>query len=246
MTVPTLIDKYDNLEIVRDKIGQILADETASQQALATAAGKDPDGWRLRVFVEHSNAWEQWLNEVVDSSPIVNVTIDGTTNDHSASSATVQTTDATVFVDIFGVGISEEDGTGHKPGDKLASFEAWRAHRLVRNILMYGGYFRLDLPAIVGRRWHTASESFKVTASDRTIQTVAGVRMTFSIRFPEFPVGADVSNILEEIYVELKRDEDGMIIAEALYDYSGENYVIDRNTGDFVLDTNTGERVKVP
>ena len=46
MTIQALIDKQDSFEIVRDKIGLILASESASQQALATAAAKDPDLWR--------------------------------------------------------------------------------------------------------------------------------------------------------------------------------------------------------
>ena len=62
MTLP-LIDKQDSFEIVRDQIAAILKTEITSQIALATTAGKpNPDDWKLRIFSERANPWEQFLN----------------------------------------------------------------------------------------------------------------------------------------------------------------------------------------
>ena len=52
---------------------------------LATAGGKDPADWKLRIFTERSNPWEEWLNidADTDTSPVVNVWFDTSTFDQS-------------------------------------------------------------------------------------------------------------------------------------------------------------------
>ena len=68
-----LIDRQDTFEIIRDQIAALLATEISNQQALASAAGKDPDLWKLRIYLERMNAWEAWLNDQSDLSPLVNI-----------------------------------------------------------------------------------------------------------------------------------------------------------------------------
>ena len=52
--IQTLINKTDSFELVRDKIAMILADEFASQQALAQAEAIDPAPWDISVYTERS------------------------------------------------------------------------------------------------------------------------------------------------------------------------------------------------
>ncbi len=85
MTISTLIDKQDSFEIIRDQIAAILAIEVASQMQLATDGGENPDDWKLRIYTERSNPWEQLLNEQSDQSPIVNVWYDNSNFDPSGS-----------------------------------------------------------------------------------------------------------------------------------------------------------------
>jgi hypothetical protein len=54
-----LIDKQDTSELIRDNIVSILASEVQSQMQLADDAGKDPLHWKLRIFKEASNPFEQ-------------------------------------------------------------------------------------------------------------------------------------------------------------------------------------------
>ena len=140
--IQNLIDKQDSFEVIRDQIAAILATETASQMALATAATKDPQDWKMRIFTERSNPWEQWLNEQTDKSPIVNVWYDNSNFDPSASNIVErQGTDAIFNIDCYGYGVSSDDGaTGHNPGDKEAALAVQKALRLVRNILMAAEY----------------------------------------------------------------------------------------------------------
>ena len=130
--ITTLIDKQDNSEIIRDQIAAIIAVESANQVTLATAASKpDPDDWKLRVFTEASNPWEQFRNfapGVTDDSPLVNVWFDNVNFDRAKSDTFErQKADGVFNLDIYGVAVSSDDGgTGHTPGDRDASCEVQR------------------------------------------------------------------------------------------------------------------------
>ncbi len=201
--ITTLIDKLDNSERICDQIGAILLLESLNQQVLATNAGKDPQLWKLRVFTEQSTAWEQFQTPPdasdpsaeleFDGTPIVNVsfdqeTFDGAKGDHHER----QAADATFFVDCFGLGISADDpnGTGHFGGDALASVEAKRAARLVRNIVMSAAYITLGFPLkpnpVIWKRWVQSIQVQAVAGSERIAQNICGARLTLAVTFNEF------------------------------------------------------------
>lgn len=223
MTITTLIDKQDTSEIVRDQIAQILADEVASQMALAVTAGKDPDDWKLRIFTERSNPWEQFLNPDeagFDDSPIVNVWFDNATFDPGASNIVERQKGEGVFnIDCYGYGRSKDDGaTGHIPGDKEAALEVQRALRLVRNILMAATYTYLNLRGVVWQRWPQSITVFQPQLDGRQMQQMVGARLAFRVQYNEFSPQVE-SVELESVAVDVKRTEDGEIVAQAQYDY---------------------------
>jgi len=222
MTISTLIDKQDTFEIVRDQIAQILANEVASQMAIATTDGKNPDDWKLRIFTERSNPWEQFRDPDdvgFDSSPIVNVWFDNSTFDPSASNVIErQKADAIYNIDCYGYGQSRDDGAGHIAGDKDAAFEVQRAIRLVRNILMAAHYTYLDLRGTVWQRWAQSVTVFQPQLDSRNVSHVVGGRLTFRVTFNEHsPQYEPVT--LEAVMVDVKRTEDGEIVAQAGYEY---------------------------
>jgi hypothetical protein len=220
MTIETLIDKQDNIEVIRDQVSAILALETTAQQALATGAGKDPDLWKLRIFTERSNPWEQWLNDQSDESPIVNVWIDSGNYDAAGSNIVErQKTEAVINIDCYGLGISQDDGAGHKPGDREAAFEAQRAIRLVRNILMAAEYTYLELRGLVWQRWPQSMQIFQPSIDARQTQQIVAGRLAFRVVFNEFSPQV-VGDTLELLSVDVKRTEDGEIVAEADYTYT--------------------------
>jgi hypothetical protein len=219
--IPALIDKHDTFEVVRDQIAAILATEVASQMALATAAAKDPDDWKLRIFSERSNPWEQLLNEQTDRSPIVNVWYDNSGFNQSASNVVErQATEAVYNIDCYGYGMSSDDPTGgHTPGDKEAALEVHRALRLVRNILMAADYTYLGLRKTVWKRWPQSVTVFQPQLDGRSVEQVVGARMAFRVTFNEFsPQVAE--NVLELVSTNVKRTEDGEIVINADYDYT--------------------------
>lgn len=220
--ITSLIDKQDNFEIIRDKIAQILANETANQKILADEAGKDPLLWDLRIYTERSNPWETWLNNQDKSNkiPIVNVWFDNYNLDGQASNTVErQKIDGTFNIDIYGLGISEDIPLGgHIAGDEDGAKEAQRGFKLVRNIMMAGTYTYLDLREIVGQRWIQSVTSFQPEQSGNQAQKVQAMRLSFLVKFIEFSPQVEGEGI-ELITNDIKRELDGEIVAEADYQY---------------------------
>lgn len=215
--IEALIDKQDSFEIVRDKIAQILVTETASQMALATTAGKDPELWNLKVYRERANPWEA----AKALTPIVNIWYESLSFDRSGSnSIDRQTADGIFNIDCYGFGKSRDiEGGGHTPGDEEAAFSMQRALRLVRNILMAAEYIRLDLQGLVGERWPMSVTAEQVPTDATTTTRAAAARIAFRVKFNEFSPQISPT-VLELITTEVKRLEDGQIIIEADYDYT--------------------------
>ena len=219
--ITELIDKQDNFEVIRDQIAAILATEIANQMQLATDGGKNPDDWKLRIFSERSNPWEQLLNEQSDRSPIVNVWFDNSNFDPAASNIVErQKTEGVFNIDCYGYGISSDEvGGGHNPGDKEAAFEVHKALRLVRNILMAAEYTYLGLRGTVWGRWPQSITVFQPQLDGRQMQQIVGARLAFRVVFNEFSPQV-VAETLELVSVDVRRTEDGEIVVEADYDYT--------------------------
>lgn len=223
MTIATLIDKQDTVEIVRDQVAAILALEQAAQVALATTAAKpDPDLWKLRVYQERSNIWENLPGENNDQSPVVNVWWDSSTFDMSASNIVErQKSVATINIDCYGYGESADDGgTGHIAGDKKAAETAQRAVRLVRNILMAGEYTYLGLPrGVVWRRWVPSIAMMQPQQDNQNVSHIVAARLVFQVEFSEFSPQVQPET-LELLTTRVRRTEDNQIVIEADYDYT--------------------------
>lgn len=222
MTIQSLVDKQDTFEIIRDKIAEILVTETTSQQVLATAGGKDPELWRLRVFTERSNAWETWLNNSDDLAPIVNVWYDRSTFDPAGSNVVKSQKTIGLFnIDCLGYAKSADNpGGGHTPGDQEAVFVAQRALRLARNWLMASENIYLGLRKTVWQRWTESTEVFQVLGADRRpIQQIVGARLALRVTFTEFSPQYE-AEALEYVSITVRRTEDGEILVVTDFDYS--------------------------
>ena len=222
--IDTLIDKQDTFEIVRDQIAAILVAEVANQVALATAEGPpiDPDDWKLRIFTERSDAWEQFLNltDATDKSPLVNIWYDtGSFPEGQGNTIERQKHEATYNLDCYGVGVSANVvAGGHTPGDQEAAFVVQRSIRLVRNILMAAINSYLQLRGTVWQRWPQSITVFQPQIDNQTVQHVVGARIAFRVGFNEFSPQV-TPETLEFVAVDVKRTEDGEIVLEANYEY---------------------------
>lgn len=220
MTIAALIDKQDTVEIVRDQIGAILTTEVASQMALATAASRDPDDWKLRIFLERSNPWEIFPTKTSDTSPIVNVWWTDSTFERGASNIVErQKSTATFNVDCYGYGVSKATPGGHQCGDQDAAEEVHRAIRLVRNILMAAEYTYLGMQKTVWRRWTSSISIFQPQQDDQNVHQIVGARLSFQVEFSEFSPQVQAET-LELLSVDVHRTEDNEIVINADYDYT--------------------------
>lgn len=220
--IDALINKQDTFEIVRNKIGAILVAESASQQILAAAAAEDPNDWKLRVYTERSNPFEEFLNEppVADRSPIINIWVDNTNFEEDKSNIMErQVSETTYNIDIYGYAVAEDvPAGGHKPGDREAAFECQRAVRLVRNILMSDQYVYLEMQGTVWQRWPVSISFFQPEQDGDQLQQIVAARLAFRVRFNEFSPQNGVET-LELVAVDIKRLADGLLVAEADFQY---------------------------
>lgn len=214
--ITTLIDKTDNVELVRDKIAAILAVESAAQVALATTATKpNPLDWKLRVFTERSNPISEWQSAPTDTAsmvPIVNVSFETSRADGQAGNVIdSQQITATFNIDCYGYGVAQNDVTaGHLLGDSEAAFAAQRATRLVRNILMSAHYVVLEMRGVVGLRWVQSVTEFQPAIDGRAIQNVVANRMQFDVRLNES--SPQVQGVVADVIgVTVNRSETGEI-----------------------------------
>lgn len=215
--ITTLIDKQDSFEIIRDKIAAILVDESLSQVALATTAGKpNPSEWELKVYTERAAPWDNYTGGDV----IVNVWFDTATPDESGGGTVYeQVMRGTFNVDVIGFANSKADGAGHVAGDKQAALTAARGVRLVRNILMSSFYTYLGLQPLVGKRMPSGVTSFQPQFNSSAYTNAVGIRLSMEVRYSEFSPQY-VPEYLEELSVTLQRAEDGHIYAVLEYDFT--------------------------
>jgi len=218
--IDSLIDKQDGFEIIRDQIASILAIEIQNQMVLATAGGKDPLDWELRIFTERSNPFEQFRQGNDNKTPIINVWFDNSNFDQKKGNTVGRQNSESIFnIDCYGYGESTESGSGHNPGDKEASLEAQKALRLVRNILMASEYTYLALRGTVWQRWIQSIQTFQPPSEGRSVEHIVGARLALRVSFNEFSPQV-TPQILDLLSVNINRAEDGQILVNADYDYT--------------------------
>jgi len=208
-----LIDKQDGFEIVRDAVAAILAAECTAQQALATAAAKDPTLWTFKVYTERSAPWE--ILQSASDTPVVNVWYDGSQFDKSKSTRSLQhqAEPTRINIDCYASAISAESGEGHTSGDENSARAVQRVFRLVRNILMADKYDQLGLPTLVSMRWPGSVISFQPGSQDRPVTSVSAIRLVLEISHIETTELPD-EETLEIIDIKFYHEPDGMVIAE--------------------------------
>ena len=216
-----LIDKFDNMEVVRDQIAGILVLELTNQAKLAGEAGKDKRLWEVKVFTERTNPWSDYVNapdDELDATPIINVWYDRASIDQKASNPVErQRHNATFNIDCYAYGVSKETSAGHAPGDQVAREASHRTVRLARNILMASEYIYLAMQGIVGKRMTRDISTLEAAIDARNVQQISALRLSLDVQYNEFSPQF-TPEILEGITVEIKRkDFSGQIYLTAEY-----------------------------
>jgi hypothetical protein len=186
--ITQLIDKQDNFEIIRDQIAAILALEIANQRALAVSDGKtNPDSWNFAVYRERSNPWQALDDDNGKPSGdmvngLVNVFYQDDEFENGGSNPiNYQRSTGTFIIDAY----AHKNRRGSTPGDELASLEADRIGRLVRNIIMYSQYTYLELRSIVEGRYFTRREKLQPDIRDESAHGVIVMRQYLRVNYTE-------------------------------------------------------------
>ena len=220
-----LIDKKDNIEIVRDEIAAILVLEVENQKALAVTAGKDPEQWDLKIFLERSNNWESFFGATdtgcpEPSLPVVNIWVDSDANiDLASTSVGKKYYPVRYNIDCYAQGRTRETEAGHTPGDMDAAFEVQRTQRLVRNILMAGQNTYLGLRGVVGKRNILSRSAFQPNQGDHNAIKVSGFRLVLEVSMDETVQeyeGVD----LDLISTKMDFVEGGQVVVAADFEYN--------------------------
>lgn len=218
MPITTLIDKKDTVEEVRDQIAAILKLESEGQVTLAQAQGKpNPEEWRLRVYQERANRWEEMTQDDADDVPVVNVWWDSSSfNEKASNSVERQQSTATIHIDCYGRGTSYETAEGHVAADRLAAETAQRAARLARNILMAGEYTYLGMRKRVWRRWVDSISLLQPQQDNQNAFHIVVARIAFRVEFNEHSPQYEPEP-LELLSAKVLRAQDGQILLSADY-----------------------------
>jgi hypothetical protein len=208
-----LIDKRDNVEIIRDQIAAILTVELAHQGVLSGLP-------QPAVFIERSQPWGQFIEATAAMQPLINVWFDSESFDASTSNVTERQKSEAIFnIDCYGAGVSQDDGVpagGHQPGDLQAALEAQRAVRLARNILMAGAYTYLGLRGLVWKRMPQTISMFQPQLDNRGVQRIVGARLALKVDFNEFSPQVQ-GEPLETLIVEVFKAGTGQLYLRAEY-----------------------------
>lgn len=177
-----LLDKPDNIEIIRDQIAALLAVDFRRQAELATEAERaDAGDYNVAVYVE-SDAPLQYVDDYTPGSipfPCVNVSVDSTDEAAGTASVNKQSLTAQIYVDAYAAGNDDADGDF----EKRAALRAWKTARLVRNILRAEKNTYLRLRGVVGKvAWKFQAGE---PSAARSAVKVRMVRITLAVDYVE-------------------------------------------------------------
>ncbi len=217
--IPDLIDLDTNpIQLVIDKIGEILVNESANQQALAIAGGKDPDLYKIRVFADRFNPFD---NMKTDTTPLVSIKESDDSKELSVSgNHGKQQKLLTINIDCFGIGRAEETVSGHRPADLDASQDGRRAANLVNKILKADINSNLQLDRkIVNSVNITGEQYFEPDFDSRQMGPVVAKRLSLQCKVTDTPM---INNGVEllGVVVDIERGDSGEIYTICEYDYT--------------------------
>jgi hypothetical protein len=213
-----LIDLSANpIQLVIDKVSEILVNETANQQTLATDAGEDPEPYRFRVFADRFAPFD---NMREDRTPLVSIKESDDSKKLSISgNHGKQQKLLTLNVDCFGVGKAEQTAEGHRPADLDASQDCRRLANLVNKILKADINENLQLDRKIVNSVNIVSEQYLEPDFDsRQLGPVVVKRITLQCNIMDLP---EINNgvELQGILVDIERSDSGEIYASCEYDY---------------------------
>jgi hypothetical protein len=177
-----LLDKPDNIELIRDTVCAILKTECAAQREMASK-NSDADDYRIGIWKDKSRPWQ--LNEDSEKKkpfPLVNVQLIGFKADSPIGSAIGQKKYVGEFyLDCYAHG--EFDNA--EPDDTDAALKAWKIGRVIRNILTSEHHAYLGLRGMVRDYRITEGKTGDPRNNEQSAQSITICRLILSVDYFE-------------------------------------------------------------
>ena len=213
-----LIDVDINpIQLVIDKVSEILVNEAKNQQALAIAAGFDHLSYDFRVFADRFDPLDSVKK---DKRAIVSIKESDNSKKLSVSgNHGKQQKLLTLNIDCFGIGSAEQTIEGHRPADMDASHNARRLSNLVNHILKSEINFNLQLDPKIVNSVNIVSEQYLEPDFDsRMLGPIVVKRLTLQCNVTDFPkINKGVE--FEGVIVDIERGDSGEIYAKIEQNY---------------------------
>ena len=191
-------------------------DEPWQTGDVVTVTTYDPDLYKLRVYVDRSAPWQEWVDSPPQSAEaaLPMVSINFTRQDFAeqrSNSINSQHAGATYWIDVLAYGIATETDAGHTPADAKAAAEASRVKTLVRRILMSGQHTFLGLRGTVFGRWLESISRNRPPPDEVPVQNIVADRLVLRVDFNEVGPEAE-GNPCETVHLDVYRSDSGELL----------------------------------
>ena len=180
--ITVLLNKPDNIELIRDTICAILKVECTAQYELARGQANAAD-YRIGIWKDKSRPWQITEDsEKKNPFPLVNVQLNGFKADNPPGSAIGQKKYVgEFFIDCYAHG--EFNNT--EPDDTDSAMKAWKVGRVIRNILTSEHHAYLGLRGIV-RDWRIIEgRTGDPRNNENSAQSITICRLVLSVDYFE-------------------------------------------------------------
>lgn len=142
---------------IREKIGDILAEELANQRVIATGLNDNPIFWDARVYTQRRLPIGAFVdspdNDTINARAIVHIELNGASEDNvRPQTELTQRFTGDFTISCYGYGKARNTTDGHDPTDVVASTVAESTSALVYNILRNAKLSLLGMQGIVEKR----------------------------------------------------------------------------------------------
>lgn len=214
-TLTELIPYSSNVQLVIDRIAEILVYELANQQALAGVGASDYD---IRVFTDRFNPLDQFSN---DNRSLVNIELsDESTQTNVTATYGKQQEGVTINLYVYSVGVASETPAGHIPADYDAAVKVKKTRNIINRILKADINSNLQLPRNVVNSVIIQSGQYLIPDFDnRDFGPTVAMRISLTCNIIEEPM---INNgvPLDSIVIDIEKDDTGQVYAKLEYDYT--------------------------
>ena len=218
--LPSLIDLSNNpIQVLILKIGEVLVNESANQQAKAIAEGKDPEPYKMRVIADRFNPLDELKT---NTTPLVSIEeSDDSRLIESSGGHGKQRKLVSINIDCLGTGVAKQTDTGHRPADLDATERCRNLANLVNKILVLA-----DLNNNLGldRKYFNSmgiqsEQVLNVDFDSRQMQPTIAKRLVLQCRVTDTPV-INEGVPLDSIVVDIERGDSGEIYTTMEFDFT--------------------------